>query len=70
MNSEYQAFLLRLHRSQGQMHWRVTMENAHTGEVLHFATERELLRYLLEVLQVKPTGFNKSEDTNHSDLNL
>ena len=65
MNSEYQAFLLRLHRSQGQIHWRVTMENAHTGEVLHFATERELLRYLLEVLEVQPTVFNKSEDTNH-----
>ena len=44
------------------MHWRVTMENAHTGELLRFATERELLRYLMKVLLIEPSGLNKPSD--------
>lgn len=62
MKSQYQAYLLRLQRNEGQMHWRVTMENAHTGELLRFATERELLRYLMKVLLIEPTGLNKPSD--------
>ena len=46
---EYQAYLLRLQRSQGQTHWRAILENAHTGEVLHFATEIKLLGYLAQM---------------------
>src|SRR5690606_4622623 len=38
MGTEYQAYLLRLQRSQTARHWWVTLENAHTGEVCHFAS--------------------------------
>lgn len=64
MKSQYQAYLLRLHRSQGQVHWRVTMENAHTGELHHFATEREMLRYLLQVLTIAPPDLDGQVGTN------
>ena len=50
MNSHYQAYLLRLQRSQTGTHWRVTLENAHTGEVLHFATEQELMSFLWKMI--------------------
>ena len=46
MDAEYQAYLLRMHRDSGQSEWRVSLENAHTGECLRFANERDLLRYL------------------------
>ena len=45
----YQAYLLRLQRGQGQTHWRARLENAQTGEVLYFATEVKLLRYLAQM---------------------
>ncbi|MCI0394917.1 MAG: hypothetical protein L0332_24785 [Chloroflexi bacterium] len=50
--NHYRAYLLRLQRGQGQLHWRVTLQNAHTGEVLKFATERALLNHLLDVLSL------------------
>jgi len=50
MGTEYQAYLLRLQRSQTARHWWVTLENAHTGEVCHFASEDLLLRYLWQLL--------------------
>ena len=68
MKSQYQAYLLRLQRSQGQTHWRVTMENAHTGELLRFATEREMLHYLMKVLIIEPPGLNGPVETNASNL--
>lgn len=55
MGGEYLAFLLRLQRGQGQTQWRASMQNAQTGEILRFATERELLRYLIQVLMVAPS---------------
>ena len=61
MSGEYLAFLLRLQRGQGQTQWRATMQNAQTGEILHFATERELLRYLLNILTVVPSDMNSRE---------
>ena len=61
MDGEYQAFLLRLQRGQGQTQWRATMQNAQTGEILHFATERELLRYLMQVLMIAPPDLNSRE---------
>ena len=61
MSGEYLAFLLRLQRGQGQTQWRATMQNAQTGEILHFATERELLRYLMRVLMVAPPDLNSRE---------
>ena len=61
MSGEYLAFLLRLQRGQGQTQWRATMQNAQTGEILHFATERELLRYLMQVLMIAPPDLNSRE---------
>lgn len=50
MSEDYQAYLLRFQRSHGQQYWRVRLENARNGEVKQFATEREALRYLLQML--------------------
>ena len=61
MDGEYLAFLLRLQRGQGQTQWRATIQNAQTGEILRFATERELLRYLLNILTVVPSDMNSRE---------
>jgi hypothetical protein len=54
MGGEYLAFLLRLQRGQGQTQWRASLQNAQTGETLQFATERDLLRYLMKVLSILP----------------
>ena len=64
MRAQYKAFLLRLQRSQGQTHWRATLENAHTGELLRFATEREMLRFLMQVLTIAPPGLDGQAETN------
>ena len=61
MGGEYLAFLLRLQRGQGQTEWRASMQNAKTGEILRFATERELLRYLMQVLMTAQTDLNGQE---------
>ena len=63
MGDLHQAYLLRLKRSQEQTVWRATLENAYTGELLHFATEHELLRYLFQVLRNDPAslGGEKNE---------
>lgn len=50
MPEDYQAYLLRFQRNHGQQYWRVRLENALNGEVKQFATEREALRYLLQML--------------------
>ncbi len=58
MNSHYQAYLLRLQRGQDQLHWRATLQNAHTGEQLRFATEREMLIFLMHSLTVECTDLD------------
>jgi hypothetical protein len=50
MNAQYHAFLLRLQRHETAEHWRMTLENAHTGEKVHFATEEELMGYLWHIV--------------------
>ena len=50
MNENYYAYLVRFKRREGQSHWCATLENVHTREILNFATERELLVYLLQTL--------------------
>ena len=50
MNKYYQAYLVRFRHSQSSDHWRVTLENAHTGEVLRFATEEALMRHLWQLV--------------------
>jgi len=67
MRAQYQAYLLRLRRSQGQTYWRATLENAHTGELLRFANEREMLRYLMQILTIAPPGLDGEAETNASD---
>lgn len=64
MNNEthYQAYLLRLQRGHGQAHWRAMLRDAATGDERHFATERELVRFLLTTLQlenIKPENLRK-----------
>jgi len=70
MSTQYKAFLLRLRRDEGQPYWRATLENAHTGEMLRFADQNEMLRYLLHNLtepsQTKPNSQHKGDDL--SDL--
>jgi hypothetical protein len=67
MGGEYLAFLLRLQRGQGQPQWRATLQNAQTGETLRFATERELLRYLMQILMTAPPGLN-SREADHKNV--
>jgi hypothetical protein len=68
MGGEYLAFLLRLQRSQGQTEWRASMQNAKTGEILRFATERELLHYLIQILSVAPPGLLDSREADNKSL--
>ena len=70
MSTQYKAFLLRLHRDEGQSYWQATLENAHTGERIRFANHNEMLRYLLHDLtepsdrteQPKPDSQHKGDD--------
>ena len=55
MSTEYKAYLLRLRRDEREYVWRATLEDAHTGELLRFATQNEMLRYLLQKL-AEPTS--------------
>jgi hypothetical protein len=54
MPSDYQAYLIRFQRGEGQTHWRVRLENVADSEVVCFTTEWELFRYLLERLSAEP----------------
>ena len=54
MNDNYLAYMLRLKRSERQPNWRATLENAHSGTVRHFASEEELLLYLMDRLAESP----------------
>lgn len=48
----YQSYLIRFQRAEGQSRWRATLHDTHSTRVLHFATEMELVRHLLTVLDV------------------
>ncbi|MCB9432306.1 MAG: hypothetical protein H6668_10005 [Ardenticatenaceae bacterium] len=50
MNNDYQAYLIRFQRRPEANAWRATLENAHSSEVVQFATEKELLLFLLQRL--------------------
>ena len=54
MNENYCAYLIRFKRRENQSSWCATLENVHTRETLKFATERELLVYLLQILSEPP----------------
>lgn len=64
---EYQAYLLRFQRGKDQTHWQVTLENAHTGERLLFADEREMFRYLINVLAIPSPGPGRYTAPDDSD---
>ncbi len=64
MKSQYRAYLLRLQRGQSESHWRVTMEDAHTGELLRFTNERDMLRYLMQVLSTDSLKVDGQPETN------
>jgi hypothetical protein len=49
----YRAYLVRFQRGKEASHWRVTLQDAHTGEVKKFATENELFSFLMESLKGK-----------------
>lgn len=53
MNPHYQSYLIRFHQRAGEAHWRATLEDAASGETLRFATELDLLRYVLRQLAQK-----------------
>jgi hypothetical protein len=61
-DKNYQAYLVRFKHREGQTGWRATLENVHTRETLTFATERELLVYLLRVLSESSESPDPSVD--------
>lgn len=50
--THYQSYLIRFQRGSGQEHWRVTLQEVRSAKTIYFATEQELIHYLLEVLHV------------------
>lgn len=60
--SQYRAYLLRLQRGQHQQAWRATLQDVNTREVLHFPTERDLLRHLLTILAASSTHEEAEDD--------
>ncbi|MCA9963882.1 MAG: hypothetical protein KC423_06560 [Anaerolineales bacterium] len=75
MGNNYQAFLLRLQRTEGGGRWRSSLQNVQTGETFHFATEQEMITHLLDSLtQVKSlptivaTAEMKSQKLNMEDF--
>ena len=64
-NKQYAAFLIRWQDDGPQTRWRATVENAHTGQKLHFSSKSELLRFLWQSLYEgeisDPTGANGQE---------
>ena len=44
--SHYTAFLIHWQDDGPQTRWRSTVENAYTGQKLHFSNKSELLRFL------------------------
>jgi hypothetical protein len=71
MNSPYLAYLIRFECRENQSGWRASLENVHTRESLTFATEWELLIYLLQTLSEKsitPGGgaYTKKGENNES----
>ena len=61
---EYMAYLLRLWREKQDGSWRATLENAHTGELLRFANQNDMLRYLMQVLAVELPASDDQADAN------
>jgi hypothetical protein len=67
MTSQYKAYLLRLQRGKAQLHWRVTLVDAFSGERKSFATERDLLIHLMQTLAIEAPSTKSSEDDVHGE---
>jgi hypothetical protein len=71
MDKNYQAYLIRFKRREPQSGWCASLENVHTRETRTFATERELLVYLLESLSEKSkvpgAGATTKKGENHEN---
>jgi hypothetical protein len=67
--NHYRAYLLRLQRGEGQPHWRVTLQNAQTGELLRFATEQALVNHLLNTLSLDRGINNDADQVNQNGSN-
>ena len=63
MYKNYHAYLIRFKRREAQYTWCAMLENVHTRETLTFATERELLVYLLQTLSEHPDSPDTNADT-------
>lgn len=62
MGKNYHAYLIRLKRRETQSNWCATLEDVHTRETLSFATERELLVYMLHALSENPNPTDTNTD--------
>ena len=45
--TEHKSYLVRFQRGQGQLHWRATLQDVRSEQVIHFESEQELVRMLL-----------------------
>jgi hypothetical protein len=65
--TQYSAYLIRWQDGGSQTRWRATLENAYTGQKLHFSNKIELLRFLWQLLfegeMPGATGANAKEET-------
>ena len=52
MSDSYCAYLIRFQRADAEHRFRASIENAHTGEVIHFPNETALLLFLLRMLKL------------------
>lgn len=50
----YQAYMLRFQRGSIETSWRISLENAHTGELIRFRSKKELFRYFGEMFADMP----------------
>ena len=58
--TQHKSFLVRFQRGQGQRHWRATLQDVRSEQVIHFETEQELVRAVLHLLSTQPV----EEDTS------
>jgi hypothetical protein len=54
MTDDYQAYMIRLQRRKESAGWRVTLENAHTGEILRFRSRLDLMHHLFQLMTNDP----------------
>lgn len=53
MKGDYHAYLLRLQRRDAQEPWHIRVENAQNGRIHHFVSEKELLGFIISLLNTK-----------------